>query len=62
MKVCPECGALYLEPLVGLECKACSTRQDNGETDYLGVWLRELTPDERKSLWHWLATYEKEGG
>lgn len=62
MKVCPECGALYLVGVVGLECRACSNAGDNGELDYLGCWVRDLTPEERKALWHWLAAYEEGDG
>lgn len=57
MKICPECGALYLTDVVGLECRACSNHQDNGETDYLGVWVRDLTDEEREKLYRWLQAY-----
>lgn len=57
MRVCPECGAIYLASVVGLECRACSARGDNGDIDYLGVWLRDLTNEERIDVYHWLLAY-----
>lgn len=65
MKVCDSCGALYLESSPYLyECKACTnhnTYDDSGDGMHSQP-VRDLTPEERKALWHWLAQYEEGDG
>lgn len=62
MKVCPDCGALYLVMAYNWGCKACEGPYDESGDGQHITSLRDLTPEERKGLWHWLAKYEEDDG